>query len=484
MSSTALEDRLAREARDGDQRALAKIFSDYHQRLYRYCLAIVGNPQDAEDALQETMIKVLRSLPGEEREIALRPWLYRVAHNESIELLRRRRESVSLEQSEPTAGAALAEQVEVRERLRQLIADLGGLPERQRGVLLMREAAGLDFEEIGAALETTAAAARQTLYEARLGLREMDAGREMDCAAVTRALSDGDGRVRRRRDIRAHLRGCAACRQFAADIDSRRTDLAAIAPLPAVAAAALLHGVLAGAGGGAAAAGGAGAAGGGAAASGAGGVGALAAGGAAKSIGTATALKLAAAAAVVAGLGVGAADQAGVIHLGGKDPAPPARSREPDHSAEPARSPTHAAGSSAEGGEDSTGSKKSSGRGAHTEARRGLGASQAAAPPRPPGLGREHQPGADGSRKCRRPGRRSSARDPRQLRDRTSERARSRKANPAECHPRPGNRGGEPRRSRAQGPRRQGGERTPGPPHPSSPSHHPIPKPRRNRRSR
>jgi RNA polymerase sigma factor (sigma-70 family) len=177
MSPTALEERLAREARGGDRRALAKIFSDFHQPLYRYCLAIVGDRQDAEDALQETMIKVLRSLPGEEREIALRPWLYRIAHNESIELLRRRRESVSLEESEPAAGGALAEQIETRERLRQLISDLGALPERQRRALLMREAVGLDFDEIGAALDTSAATARQTLYEARLGLREIDAGR-------------------------------------------------------------------------------------------------------------------------------------------------------------------------------------------------------------------------------------------------------------------------------------------------------------------
>jgi RNA polymerase sigma factor (sigma-70 family) len=344
MSSTALGDKLARDARGGDQRALAKIFSDYHQPLYRYCLAIVGDRQDAEDALQETMIKVLRSLPGEKREIALRPWLYRIAHNESIDQLRRRPKNVSLEDSEPAAVAGLAEQVEVRERLRQLISDLGMLPERQRGALLLREAAGLDFDEIAAALDTTPAVARQTLYEARLGLREMDAGREMDCTAVTKALSDGDRRVRRRRDMRAHLRDCAGCRAFAEEIDNRRADLAAIAPLPAVMAATLLHGVLgSGASAGAGVAGGTGVAGmtggsggagvgagasaaGKAGAAGAGGIGALAAGTATKSIGTASLLKGAAAVAVVALIGVGAADKSGLIGSGGHHPAPLLRS--------------------------------------------------------------------------------------------------------------------------------------------------------------
>ncbi len=380
MSSTALEDSLAREARGGDQRALAKIFSDYHQPLYRYCLAIVGDRQDAEDALQETMIKVLRSLPGEKREIALRPWLYRIAHNESIELLRRRRENVSLEESEPAAGRGLAEQVESRERLRQLISDLSVLPERQRGVLLMREAAGLDFDEIGAALDTSPAVARQTLYEARLGLREMDAGREMDCAAVTKALSDGDRRVRRRRDIRAHLRDCNDCSTFAAEIDSRRTDLAAITPLPAVAAAALLHGAFAGgAGTGAAAAGGAGAAGaaGGAGATGASGLGSLAAGTAAKSIGTATLLKGAAAVAVVAALGVGAADRGGLISIGNHDRGPAPRSSEPKPPNAGAPNSTGAADSTAAGNEPGSAGRAKVSR---PRAQESLGSARAASP--------------------------------------------------------------------------------------------------------
>ncbi|HEX4463829.1 MAG TPA: sigma-70 family RNA polymerase sigma factor [Solirubrobacterales bacterium] len=345
MSPTAT-DTLAREASGGDERALSEIFREFHQPLYRYCLAILGNRQDAEDALQETMIKVLLALPGEKRTIALKPWLYRIAHNESIDLLRRRRASVPLEDGEPAPGESLAEQVETRQRLGQLIVDLGALPERQRGTLLMREAADLDFEEIAAALETSPAVARQTLYEARLGLRQMDAGRDMDCTAVTKALSDGDRRVRRRRDIRAHLRDCADCRQFAEEIDSRRSDLAAISPLPAIAATALLRGVL---GGGIGA--GAATTGGGAGAAGA--SGGLLGGAAAKSVGTATLLKGAAALAVVAAIGVGAADRGGLIHVGSHDPAPTVRSGAGGggQSASDATTP-----SSAESGADSTGS--------------------------------------------------------------------------------------------------------------------------------
>lgn len=286
------DDRLARRAADGDDRAFAAIFRRYHQDLYRFCLAILGNPQDAQDALQSTMVKALRALPGEERRIELKPWLYRVAHNESIELLRRRRDTDRLDVELAAPDVGLAEEVAVRERLRCLFADLAELPERQRQTLIMRELAGLEFAEIGAALGTSAAVARQTVYEARLSLRQMDEGREMNCEKVTKALSDGDGRVTGRRDVRAHLRSCASCRGFGDEIAGRERDLAALSPLPVAAAAGLLQGLLGGHGGGGAGA-------------------ALGGGGAAGSV----VFKGAATVAVVAALGAGAADRGGLIDL-------------------------------------------------------------------------------------------------------------------------------------------------------------------------
>ena len=292
------DDRLAQRAVKGDERAFAAIFDRYHQRLYRYCLAILGDSQDAQDALQNTMVKVLGALPGEERRIQLKPWLYRIAHNESIELLRRRRETGWLDPELGAPGSGLAEEAASRERLRRLISDLDELPERQRGALVMRELAGLDFAEIATVLGTSPVVARQTLYEARLSLRQMDEGREMSCATVTKALSDGDGRVTRRRDIRAHLRTCASCRGFGEEIEARERDLAALSPLPAVAAAGVLQGLFGGHG----------------AASG--GLATALGGGAAKSLSASVALKGAATVAVAAAIGVGAADRGGLIDVG------------------------------------------------------------------------------------------------------------------------------------------------------------------------
>lgn len=316
------DERLVKRAAKGDSRAFEAIYQRYQQELYRFCLAMVGDRQDAQDALQNTMVKVLRALPGEDREIKLKPWLYRIARNESVETLRKRRDNVELEPHQ-TVAVGVTETAEARERLRTLLADLEQLPERQRAVLVMRELSGLDFDQIGAAFETSSAVARQTLYEARLSLRQLEAGREMRCTDVMKEISDADGRVTRRREIRAHLRGCAECRAFRDDIARRHEDLAGLTPLPLAASAALLQGVL---GKGAAAS---------SAAAGGGGLAGSVGAGAGHAVATSAIVKSAATVAVVAVVGVSAADRGGLVDL----PIPGGGSGGASETSEPKRSP-------------------------------------------------------------------------------------------------------------------------------------------------
>lgn len=289
--------RLMRRAADGDERAFAAIYQRYHQDLYRFCLSILARPEDAQDALQSTMLKAMRALPGEQREIKLKPWLYRIAHNESIELLRKRREEVELDPEQVTTLSGPAETAALRERLHRLIADLHALPERQRGALMMRELAGLDFEQIAEAFKTSPSVARQTVYEARLNLRQLEAGREMGCEEIMQQLSAADGRVTRRRDIQAHLRSCADCRAFRDAIATRRQDLAAIAPLPVAAATGILQGLI------------------GSQAT-TGGLASAAGVGVGKAAATSIAAKAVATVAVVGVIGVTAADRGGLVDVG------------------------------------------------------------------------------------------------------------------------------------------------------------------------
>ena len=242
---------LGRRARRGDRSAFEQIFRHHGDELYRYCLAIVRNRDDAEDALQSTMGAALRSLPGEGRDIELRPWLFRVAHNESISIIRRRT-TVALDDtqvSEPE-GASQEDRIAIRERMRRLLGDLAELPERQRSALVMRELSGISYGEIGGALDCSEAAARQAVYEARLGLKNLEEGRTLACEEVMHAISFRDGRRLRNRRLRAHLRACDRCTAFAADIPRRRADLDAVFPaLPAAATGSIISGVLGGAGG-------------------------------------------------------------------------------------------------------------------------------------------------------------------------------------------------------------------------------------------
>ena len=245
------DQRLARLASRGNARAFALLYERHHQALYRYCLAIVRAPEDAQDALQNTFMHAFAALRASEREVAVRPWLFRVAHNEAVSILRRRRQNEPLEeQHEPSRDTVEASAVQ-RERLAELVADLQQLPIKQRAALLMRELSGLSIEELASALGVSAGAAKQTLFEARTSLHAFAKGRDMECEAVRRAISDGDGRVLRARDVRAHLRACGACSEFRALIDSRSAELQALAPpLPAAASASVLAGLLAHGGGG------------------------------------------------------------------------------------------------------------------------------------------------------------------------------------------------------------------------------------------
>ncbi len=238
------ESRLARLATRGDARAFEVIFERHHQELYRYCRAILTDPDDAQDALQATMTAAMRALPGERRQIALRPWLYRVAHNESISIARSRREAPTTHEPATTAPGADLD-AEDRERMRLLVSDLSTLPERQRAALVMRELSGLSYEEIGSALSTSGSAARQVVYEAREAMRETLAARDTDCAEIRELMSQRDGRILRGRRVRSHLRACPDCRDYLAAISRRNADLRMLAPpLPAMAATGLLAAIL------------------------------------------------------------------------------------------------------------------------------------------------------------------------------------------------------------------------------------------------
>src|SRR3954447_1745110 len=249
------DERLSRLAAGGDRAAFAVICDRYQQDLFAYCASILRDRDDAADAVQSTMLRAMRALEGEEREISVRPWLYRIAHNEAIELRRRPRTEPDT-RSEVVTVSSVEADAAVRAHLRAVLKDIEGLPDRQRSALVMRELSGLSFAEIAAALMTSEAGAKQAVYDARQALHDLAKGRDSDCETIRRRISDGDRRVFRGRAIRAHLTACTDCRTWQAELAAREASWAAFAPaMPAAAATALHAAAGGGAGAGAGAAG-------------------------------------------------------------------------------------------------------------------------------------------------------------------------------------------------------------------------------------
>ncbi|HWY90672.1 MAG TPA: sigma-70 family RNA polymerase sigma factor [Solirubrobacteraceae bacterium] len=240
------DERLARLVSRGSERAFAVLYQRHYQALYRYCLSIVRDESDAQDALQSAMTCALVALRAQERNLSVRPWLFRIAHNEAVSVLRRRRPTTALAEGLESADFSVERTLEGRERLAMLLADLQALPVRQRSALVMRELSGLSIEEIAGALSTSPGATKQVLFEARRALYDFAEGRAMECEQVRQAVSDGDRRVLRGRKLRGHLRECANCRDFQVAISTRGADLRALAPpLPGVVAAGVLGRLLA-----------------------------------------------------------------------------------------------------------------------------------------------------------------------------------------------------------------------------------------------
>jgi RNA polymerase sigma factor (sigma-70 family) len=218
----------------GESEALEVACNRHLPALVRYCQGILLVREDAEDAAQNAMLAAVRTLPGRPPRVKLRAWLFRVAHNEAISMLRRRRPSEPLEQAADAHSPDVTEAAATRARVDQLVKDLDALSVRQRSALLMRELCGLAYDEIGRALGSNEQGAMQTVFEARTSLLQFEQGRSLSCSGVQRMISDGDRRSLRARRVRAHIRSCNACHRFELAISNRRREFAVLLPVAGI----------------------------------------------------------------------------------------------------------------------------------------------------------------------------------------------------------------------------------------------------------
>ena len=216
------EQRLLEAARGGEETAFRRLVEPHRAVLYAHCYRMLGALHDAEDAMQETLLRSWRGLSGFRGGMALRPWLFKIATNVCLDAAARRRPRVVTIAGRPPAGAGdkpgapLVESIwlepypddayelrddetepgaryEQRESVElAFVAALQHLPARQRAVLILRDVLGYSAREVAEALQTTTAAANSALQRARATVEQESPERSQQ--EGLRSL--GDARVR------------------------------------------------------------------------------------------------------------------------------------------------------------------------------------------------------------------------------------------------------------------------------------------------
>jgi RNA polymerase sigma factor (sigma-70 family) len=228
------DERLIAMARSGNAGAFETIVDRYQGRLLGFCRQMLGSTEDAEDVLQEVFVNAYRAMLADEREINLRPWLYRIARNRCLNHLRKPTADAqeSMDMVPAVEAASTAERVHNREEFRQLLSDVGKLPETQRTALLLREMDALSYEEIAAAMETTVPSVKSLLVRARISLAEASQARLLTCGEVRVELSEASEGLRKASaPVRRHVRECEECAAFRAQVRSNEKALAALFPV-------------------------------------------------------------------------------------------------------------------------------------------------------------------------------------------------------------------------------------------------------------
>jgi RNA polymerase sigma-70 factor (ECF subfamily) len=220
--STTQEQVLVEAVRGGDQQAYGRLVEPYRGELHAHCYRMLGSVQDAEDALQEALLRAWRGLPRFEGRSSLRSWLYTIATNACLNAIARRPKRVLPIDYGPPAdphdgpGEPLVESVwmepypdeklglddgfaapEARYELREsvelaFVAALQHLPANQRAVLILRDVLGFSAGETAESLETSVASANSALQRARKTVDERLP--EQSQQATLRSL--GDQRLR------------------------------------------------------------------------------------------------------------------------------------------------------------------------------------------------------------------------------------------------------------------------------------------------
>ena len=228
------DERLIALTRRGQPAAFEALCARYQSRLLAFCRHMLGSREDAEDVLQEVFAAAFNAVLADQREINVRPWLYRIARNRSLNHLRRA-SAVGVDSMDihfADHGMSTGDRAIRRESFRELLSDVHDLPETQRTALLLREIDALSYEQIAQAMETTVPSVKSLLVRARISLAEAAEARKLSCEEVRLELGEvAEGLTKLTAPARRHVRGCERCRAFKKQLKDNNHALAAVLPV-------------------------------------------------------------------------------------------------------------------------------------------------------------------------------------------------------------------------------------------------------------
>jgi len=183
----------------GDGRAFEELVRRYQQRVYRVVRVILSNHEDAEEAMQMAFLRVHQHLPGFQRSSRFSTWLTRIAINEALQILRRRRPTVSLDDPQNVEHGLIPRELRdwhddpakiyAKQQMREIVETaIQSLPTIYREAFVLRDVEGLTSQEAAAALGIGLSAVKTRLLRARLMMREALAIRlQRDPSLMSRA---------------------------------------------------------------------------------------------------------------------------------------------------------------------------------------------------------------------------------------------------------------------------------------------------------
>lgn len=168
------DDELVLRFRGGDDAAFSEIHRRFRAALTAFARRMLhGSGQDADDVVQESFMRAYRGLRVTDRPMALRPWLYMIVRNRALDALRApQRASVYDDElrMRAVADGDPADRFAANEEMREIVAEIARLPERQRIALVMREFDGRTHAETARALDTSVPATKSLIIRARSNL--------------------------------------------------------------------------------------------------------------------------------------------------------------------------------------------------------------------------------------------------------------------------------------------------------------------------